>query len=401
MPPLPTVLTAAYPYVKVAIDTRALAPVARRAPGVVAVVGQADNAAAAPVNTPVAVTDHQSVLDNFAAAGAANPLTRSLDLVLLQDPRPEKVYGVRTNAGKAYAPALAGLEAADDVTMVALAEEYTIGDAAAGNTAATGLMALKAHVETMSAAGQNRLGVALIDPTIARTPTYAETVLAETAYLKLVSDVGRMVLIAARGATTDPDNPAAIADAASAALGVIGGLPPSASLVLKQVRGFSMPVGGQYTPAEITALATAGAIPLVDPALVPGTGIYFADGGTFTKDSARNYVDIVRVLDDIEFRLRAGLIGAIGDNRITASGLTSIRIRTEGILGPLLQAAVIDDYSVVLPLLAILLLPEDTRSAADAARVKDARDTRSVDLLVSVTYGPAVHRLNITLAPRF
>jgi len=397
-----SLLQPAFPFVRVTIDTRGITPVAQRSPGVVAIVGLGDNASAAPVNTPVAVTDHDSVLTNFAGpAGASTPLSRSLDLVLAQDPRPDKVYGVRTNSGKDYSAALTGLEAADDVTFVGLAEEYSVGKAATANADATDLMALRAHVKLMSDAGQKRMGIAAIDPLIARTPTYAATVLAAGAYGKLTSDDGRMILIAARGATTDPTNPAATADAASAALGVIAGYSPSTSLVLKQVRGFTMPVASQYAPAEIAALAESGVIPLIDPALKPGTGIYFGDGGTLSSDAARNYVDIVRVLDDIEFRLRAGLIGAIGDNRITKAGLTAVRIRTEGILGPLQQAAVIDEYSVVIPLLRILAQPEASRSAADAAQVATARSTRSVEVLVSITYGPAVHRLNLTLAPRF
>ncbi len=397
-----TLVQPAYPFINVFIDTSALVPVAQRAPGVVAVVGLADPAAAVAENAPTEVTDHGSVMASFAKTNIPNTLTRSLDLVLSQDPRPSKIYGVRTNAAKDYAPALAGLEAADDVSFVCLANESNVGSASAGINPATNLMALKEHVENMSASGQKRMAVAMIDPKIAKTPTYAADVLAIGSYGKLTSDDGRMILISARGATTDPgNNIAPAADAAAASMGAIAGYTPSASVVLKQVRGFSMPITSQYTPSEITTLAGQGALPLIDPALIPGTGLYFADGGTLSADAARNYVDIVRVLDDIEFRLRAGLIGSVGDSRITKAGLTSIRIRVEGILGPLQQAAVIDDYNVVIPLLSILSLPESARSITDEAQVVTARSTRQVSVLVSITYGPAVHRLNVTLAPKF
>lgn len=393
-----TLLQPAFPYVTVLIDTSALLPTAQRAPGVVAVVGLADDAAATAVNTPAEVTDHDSVMSAFANGTTANPLTTSLDLVLQQDPQPSKVYGVRTDSGKDYAAALAGLEAADDVTFVCLASEFNVGT---GGGTPTDLMALLAHVEAMSAAGQKRMAVAAIDPTIAKSPTYATDQLAIASYGKLISGDGRMILIAARGATTDPTNPAATADPAAASAGAIAGYSPSTSVVLKQVRGFLMPITGQFAPAEVTTLAGAGVIPLVDPALIPGTGLYFADGGTFSSDATRNYVDIVRVLDDIEFRLRAGLIGTVGDSRITKPGLTSIRIRIEGILGPLQQAAVIDDYSISIPVLNILGLPESARSAGDEAQIVTARSTRQVSVLISITYGPAVHRLNVTLAPQF
>jgi hypothetical protein len=397
-----TLVQPAYPFVNVFIDTSALVPVAQRSPGVVAVVGLADPAAAVAENTPTEVTDHGSVMSSFAAGNVANTLTRSLDLVLAQDPRPSKIYGVRTNNAKDYAPALAGLEAADDVTFVCLANEIAVGNASAGNNPATNLMALKEHVENMSAAGQKRMAVAMIDPKIAKSPTYATTVLAMGSYGKLTSDDGRMILVAARGATNDPGNNAAPAsDAAAAAMGAISGYSPSTSMVLKQVRGFVMPITQQYAPAEITALSGAGALPLIDPALIPGTGLYFSDGGTLSADAARNYIDIVRVLDDIEFRLRAGLIGSVGDSRITKAGLTTIRVRIEGILGPLQQAAVIDDFDVVIPLLSILSLPENARSVSDEAQVVTSRSTRQVSVLVSITYGPAIHRLNVTLAPKF
>jgi len=395
-----TLVQPAFPYVDVVIDTSALVPVAQRATGVVAVVGNAVGTAAAPAGTPLEVSEHISVMALFASGTTQNTLTGSLDLVLAQDPRPSKVYGVRTGTDDDYAGALAGLEAADDVTFVCLANEASIGTATSGGTAATGLTALREHVQTMSAAGQKRMAVAMIDPAIAKSPAYVADVLGDVDGLK--SDDGRMILVAARGATTDPTSATPpVADAAAAVMGAVAGYTPSTSVVLKQVRGFTMPVTGQYTPAEITGLAGAGVIPLVDPALIPGTGLYLADGGTFSADAARNYVDVVRVLDDLEFRLRAGLIGAIGDSRITKAGLTSVRVRVEGILGPLQLSAVIDDFTVVVPLLAILSLPESARSAADDAQIVQARQTRQVTVLVSVTYGPAVHRLNVTLAPKF
>ena len=398
---MPTLVQPAFPFVHVPIDTSALVPAAQRSPGVVAVVGNAD-AATAPVSTPLVVTSHADAISLFGKAGAATPLSRSLDLVLAQDPQPSKIYGVRTPAAGNYAAALAGLEAADDVTFVCLAEETTVGAATNGSTPATGLRALAEHVETMSAAGNRRMAVAMIDPAIARTATYVDTVLATTSYGALKSATGRMILVAARGATTDETaSPNPVADAAAAVMGAIAGQTPATSVVLKQVRGFTVPITQQYVPSEVTGLAGQGAIPLIDPALVPGTGLFLGDGGTFTSDPAVIYVDIRRVLDDIEFRLRAGLIGTVGDARITKAGLTAVRVRVEGILGPLQLGAVIDDFSVSIPLLAILALPENARSAAEQAQVVTARQTRQVSVLISIVYGPAVHQLVVKLVPQF
>ena len=41
-------------------------------------------------------------------------------------------------------------------------------------------------------------------------------------------------------------------------------------------------------------------------------------------------MDIVRTLDDIDFRLKSGLIGAIGDARITKAGMTGVKTRVDG-----------------------------------------------------------------------
>ena len=66
------------------------------------------------------------------------------------------------------------------------------------------------------------------------------------------------------------------------------------------------------------------------------------------------------------------LIGTVGDSRITKAGLTAVRVRIEGILGPFLASGVIDSFSVVIPLLAILALPDSARDAADTDRSMNA-----------------------------
>ncbi len=384
--------TAAFPFVEVAIDTTGLQPTAQRAPGVVAVVG-ASNAGSADPNLPLRVDSAAQAAELFASVDALGVVTptalyRSLSLALLQDPRPSTIYGVKV-AGGNYAEALASLEAADDVTFVSLAEVTQPG-APAGNEAPTGLHALKAHCEQMSADGQKRIGVAMIDPTTAKSPTYVADVMAPISTLR--SDTSRMIMIAARGAT---------GDAATAAMAAIAGYEPHVSTVLKPVRGFSMPIESQYAPSEIVGLSDEDVIPIIDPVLIVGESLHFAEGRCFTTDASLLYVDIVRVLDDIDFRLKAGLIGLIGSARITLSGLLRVSTRASGILGPLVRSSVIADYSVTIPVLDILRVPESTWTPTDAASVTTARAEREVDVYVSVTYGPAVHRLKVTLSPRF
>jgi hypothetical protein len=91
----------------------------------------------------------------------------------------------------------------------------------------------------------------------------------------------------------------------------------------------------------------------------------------------------------------------VGDARITRAGLTLVKTRVDGILGPLVTDAVIDAYTVDIPVLNILSAPENTWTAAEKQMVVDARANRIVDLFTSITYGPAVHRLRVTLQPKF
>jgi hypothetical protein len=373
----------AFPFIEVNIDTSGLAPVAQRSPGVVAVVG--DSAAGTqPAATPVEVTDSKDAESKF---GPATELTNSLKLALMQDPKPSKVYGVKTTAAGDYDAALRSLEAVGDATFVSLANETTIG---AAGPPATGLLALKEHVENMSAAGQKRIGVAMVDPAKAWSATYITDV--GTDYTPLKSDSSRMVLIAARGAD---------ADVATAAMAAMAGYDPQVSLVLKKIRGVKMGIDKQYSPSEIKALSNLNIIPIIDPELIPGEGLHFAEGRTFTTDMNLLYVDIVRVLDDIDFRLKAGLIAMVGDARITKSGLTKLKVRTEGILEPLERSAVIDGYFVQVPVLDILNTPDSTWTAGDQNIVVTARSTRQIEMIVSITYGPAVHHLLVKLQPKF
>jgi hypothetical protein len=382
---MPPAVAAAYPFIDVVIDTSALQPVAQRSPGVIAVVGVSGSGSAA-VNAPRPVETQEDVAAQF---GATTPLGKSLALALLQDPKPSKIYGVKvggTGTEGDFGSALDSLNAADDVNFVSLA----------GITAVPILMLLKSHVESNSAAGQKRLGVAMVDPATARTPTYVADVTTPREGLR--SSSSRMVLVAARGAVAD--TPGA-ADVATAAMAAMAGFAPSTSILLKRVRGIAIPVEQQYSATEIKAMSEVGIIPIIQPSMIVGGGFYFGEGRAFTSDASQLYVDLVRTLDDIDFRLKAGLVGLVGEARITRAGLTLIKSTVEGILGPLKRGAVIDNFSISVPLLDVLAIPESARTSTDNNIVTTARANRSVDMLVSVTYGPAVHRLRVTLQPKF
>ncbi|ESA32890.1 hypothetical protein N836_24185 [Leptolyngbya sp. Heron Island J] len=444
-------VTAAYPFIEVKIDTKGLTPTAQRAPGVIAVVGKTESdEEILKIEKPEGISDPEfkalskklreqiaeankpirvDTLDDIkqfkkqvvTLAQKGDPkkwvvdkitfeetdLSRSLSIGFLQDPKPSKIYGVRVvkekdKAGKDttniddYTSALSALESADDVTFVSLANETDVGNASSaaseGKDAkpATNLHALKEHVELMSAQGQKRIGVAMVDPKTTKTSSYVEDIKKKVDSLK--SSSSRMVMIAARGAT---------GDAATAAMAAIAGYKPHISTVLKKIRGFKMPLESQYSPSEIRALSEANIIPIIDPDLIVGESLHFAEGRCFTSDADLLYIDIVRTLDDIDFKLKAGLIGLVGDARITKMGMTRLKTSTESILGVLKRQQVIANFVVDIPVLNILNIPESARNATDNRMVADARANRTVKMYVDVTYGPAVHRLLVTLAPKF
>jgi len=390
-----TLPPAAFPFIEVTIDTKGLQPVAQRAPGVIAVVGVAGTTTT-PENTPVVIETTDDAKAKFGATGA---LTASLTLALKQSPRASKVYGVRaavtTGATPTikYADALAALEGADDVTFVTLANETDVGA-----NAGEGLRALLKHVEDSSSNGFKRLAVAMVDPAIAKTPGTDYVATVKTKYASIKSTVSRMVLVAARGAM-DGDGKAA--DVATAAMSAMAGRAPHISPVLKPVFGLSIPVASQYGASEIKGLSDENIIPIIDPALVPGESLHFAEARCFTTLADLLDVDTVRTLDKVDFDLKAGLIGTVGDARITKAGMLTVKVRTESILEGLLRSDVIAGYSVQIPVLDALSIPESARSGADNNLIAEARASRVVPMLVSITYGPAVHLLRVSLAPKF
>ena len=381
----------AYPFVEVRLNLAGLKPIAQRAPGVVAVVG---TASAGSSNNPTEVGDSAEVKSTFGATGS---LQSSLNIALGQSPRPSKIYGVRVavdgNNVPDYVTALSSIEGVDDITMVSLASEPALGTQANPR-----LLALLSHVESTSADGNRRMGFAMVDPQIAKAQTGGYPAKVNTDYGSLKTDKSRMVLIAARGAV-DPNGQTP--DVATAAMAAVAGYQPHISAVLKQVGGFSIPPAARFNGTEVKALSANNMIPVLDPAMISGEGLFLGEGRCYTTKEELLYVDLVRTLDQIEFELKAGLIGSIGDARITKAGMMGIRLRTEAILGLIQRREMIDGFKVGIPVLDALLIPETARSGVDKQVITLARQTRQVEMNVEITYGPAVHNLIVNLSPVF
>ena len=345
-----------------------------RATGNVAILGAAGAGAAA--NVPVQVTSPTDANTRF---GATSDLGEAIAVAFNQTPGPSQVWGVPV-AGGAFSAALTAVETLD-VQFVVLANQTTTGTSLGSGGAIAQLVSHVVSVSNQAGDGKERMGVAML----AKGATDA-TVVSGAA----VDD--RMVYVAHK---SDQDVAAAVA-------GAIAGYEPHVSMLLKPVAVDSAP----FTSAEIDTLngsetfrsgpAGKGVNWLVDPALIPGGGIYMGEG--FTGNAGgKKYIDVVRAIDDISFKLKARLIKSIGNIRISRSGLRSLIVQMEAVLDPLVQQAVIESYQITIPVLALLDLPPAALSPAQLAAINTAQTDRVVETLISVDYAGAMHRLAITL----
>ncbi|MFF3877197.1 hypothetical protein [Streptomyces sp. NPDC001978] len=326
-------------------------------------------------NTPIPFTDPAEARRRVPGA-----LGDAITLAFAQAPGPTLVYGVRTATGPDWASALNAV-APLDAQFVVLAGMPL--DSVSGGTGGA-VQLLAQHVSTISNTGgdgKERMGVAML----ARGDTNAGLVAGALAH-------ERMVYIAHK---SDEDTAAAVA-------GVIAGYEPHISILLKPVNITSDP----FTPAQIATIngnETFGSGPagngvnwLADPALIPGRGIYMGEGYT-GNPGGKKYIDIVRTVDDVSFRLKAQLIKSIGAVRISRSGLRALVAQMESVLQPLVQDEVIEGFDISIPLITLLDKDPDSLTAAELNHINDAQSQRVIELLVAVDYAGAIHRLSITL----
>ena len=361
-------------YVRVDPRVDMFAPVVR-AFGNIAVAGRVTSQVAIPTPpVPLAFTDPAD-----AQAGVPGELGDAIALAFAQTPGPTLVYGIPVASDApdwaAALDAVTGL----NVQLVVLAN--TPVDAA--STAADGpINLLSSHVTSVSntgADGLERMGVAMLEKGSA-DPT------------KILANE-RMVYVAHQSEQ----------DAAAAVAGTIAGYEPAVSLLLKPVRITSP----SFTPAQIDALngdevstsgpAGKGVNWLTSPSLIPGNGVYMGEGYTGDPSQGKKYIDVVRVVDDVSFRLKAQLINSIGNVRISRSGLRALIAQMEAILNPLLDDGTLNSFELVVPLLTLLDKDPATLTADEAALIHAAEVARLVQVAAALEYAGAIHRISITL----
>ena len=154
----------------------------------------------------------------------------------------------------------------------------------------------------------------------------------------------RMVFVAANSSD----------DVAAAAAGVIAGLDPWISTILKPVNGIG--INGVlsdgaiqiYLAPDRSNLTQPRVIPIVHPDFLSGSGPVMGEGFSADGTGQRLYIDIVRTIDDIAFRLKATLTSpqVIGTLRINRPGLRVLRSIVRAMLKARVDVGEIDGFEV-------------------------------------------------------
>lgn len=271
----------------------------------------------------------------------------------------------------------------------------------ANNTDAAAIGDLREHVEAASpndAGGggtRPRIGVAMLPPegwtSNGGNPQPSQQ----------LSDFGidwtssRMVLVAHKSQD----------DVAAAVAGRISRYDPWISLTMKEVTGISQT--DKFSDSEIAVwvdpeaqgIAQARVNPIIDPEFLPGAGLVMGESYTADGTGQRLYIDIVRTIDDIAFRLKANLTNpnVIGTMRVNRVGLTGLRTLVSAQLDARVAAGEIDSYTVDIPLLALLQKDPAQRTAEETQQINDVQNSRRLEFSVSVDYAGAIHYLIVTL----
>jgi hypothetical protein len=360
-------------YIRVNPLVELFSPVIRPT-GNLAIIGAAS---AGTADVPVQISSPSDAAAKFGPPSGSD-LTRAAQLAFRQTPGPSQVWGVRT--GTDPATAFTVVETLD-VQFVMVAN--TVLDATSGGTngAITKLVNHVVGVSNTGGDGKERMGVAMLPKGSTNTGVVTGA---------LADD--RMIYIAHKSDE----------DAAAAVAGTVAGYPPHISVLLKQVSISSDP----FTAAEIDAIngpetarggpAGKGVNWLVDPALIAGAGVYLGEGYT-GNPGGKKYIDVVRTVDDVSFRLKARLIRSVGSLRISRSGLRSLIVQMEAVLDPLVADAVIEGYDVTVPVLDLLDADPASLTAAQLQAINDAQTNRVIEVLIAVDYAGAIHRIAITL----
>lgn len=342
---------------------------ATRAYGDIAIVGRGTITTTA-VNAPQQFTDPTPAITVLGGDLAA-----AIALAFQQTPGPTTVWGVRVDSTTPdWAGALQEV-AKLNVQIVALANTPL-------NAAnATAIGDLKTHVETVSNTGgdgKERIGVVMLAAGVTLDTNGA---ISGTPPL-VIPPSPRLTYIAHRA--TD--------DAAAAFAGVIAGYEPHISVILKPI---TVKQELAFTDGDIDRFNAKNVNWILDPFLLPGSELVVGEG--YRAGGKPPYVDTLRTIDAVVFALKATLIQAIGQLRMTRVGLRAVVTLIQSVLSPLQAQEVIEAYTVACPLLALLDRDPAGLSAAEIVQIDQAQASRIAHYVVLLELAGAIHRIELKL----
>lgn len=185
-------------------------------------------------------------------------------------------------------------------------------------------------------------------------------------------------------------------EVACAVAGLIAGLKPQESPLLKPITNVVQTVG--FTSAQITALELAHINVLVNPVYLAGTSFVLGSDLTMgTEDGGINFIDTRRVIDDIAYKLKAGLTSPsiIGSVQINKPGLAVVMGRLVGILQKCADSGEIEGYDLNFPIVNALAKPLGSRSPVEIELISGARTARAISGEAAITYAGVLHIINI------
>ena len=195
-------------------------------------------------------------------------------------------------------------------------------------------------------------------------------------------------------------------DIAAAAAGVIAGVDPWVSLILKSVNGIG--INGDLSDQAIqiyiapsqSGITQPHVIPILHPDFLAGSGPVMGEGFSADGTGQRLYVDIVRTIDDIAFRLKSALTSpqVIGTLRINRPGLRVLSSIVRATLRGRVAVGEIDDFDVDIPIQALTELDPSALTAAQQAQLQQVQNSRQLAFNISVTYSGSIHQLVVTLS---
>ncbi|HWE37631.1 MAG TPA: hypothetical protein VG406_13770 [Isosphaeraceae bacterium] len=194
-------------------------------------------------------------------------------------------------------------------------------------------------------------------------------------------------------------------DAAAAVAGSIAGYDPWVSLVLKPVTGIrsvrdfsDQDLLGLLHPDQV-GLVQPHVNPITHPDFLAGSGLVMGEGFTADGTGERLYIDIVRTIDDIAFRVKATLTSpqVIGTLRVNRPGLRILQSILRAMLNERVADGEIDDYAIDIPIQAIAEKAPKDRTADEEKQLEQVQNGRQLALNISITYAGAIHQLIVTL----